>query len=41
MVNCKNFPFCRKKQGERSKTDASFPNDFDKKDFGKKVKGSE
>src|SRR5215208_6366383 len=31
MVNCKNSPFCRKNQGIRSKVDAFFPNDFDKK----------
>jgi hypothetical protein len=31
MVNCKNSPFCRKNRGRRSKIDAFFPNDFDKK----------
>jgi len=31
MVNCKNSPFCRKKRVRRSKIDAFFSNDFDKK----------
>ena len=35
MVKCKNFAFCRKNWGKRSKIDEIFPNDFDKK-----VKGS-